>query len=157
MRKNVIETVEQVITDAQGNERVRTTKKVVVHKMENENFYMVFASYVGWLYDLKGVVPVKVLHYLMERVQVNTGRVALTPGMRRVMLEDLKISRAAFSMAINQLVEVKALSKIYGADKNTGEQYELKGEYMMNPEMLWKGDKDKRKELKVTFEAIYSK
>lgn len=157
MTKRVIETTEQVLKDKDGTERVRTTKKVVVHKLETENFYMVFANYVHWLYGLKGVVPVKVLHYLMEHAQINTGRVAMTPGMRRDILEDLDISRTAFTKAIDQLVELKVLSRVYRTVEETGEMIERKGEYMMNPEMVWKGDKEKRKELKVTFEAVYSK
>lgn len=157
MSKHVIETTEQVIRDAEGIERVRTTKKVVVHKMEAENFYFVFTNYVQWLYGLKGVVPVKVLHYLMEHAQVNTGRVALTPGMRMELVSKLGISRGAFIMAIKQLNDLGVLTKVYHINQQTGEQIELRGEYMLNPEMLWKGDKEKRKELKVTFEAIYTK
>ena len=125
--------------------------------MESENFYVVFANYVHWLYGLKGVVPVKVLHFLLEHAQVNTGRVALTPGMRKELVENLGISRGAFLQAITQLNEFGVLTKVYGVNRDTGEEYELRGEYMINPEMLWKGDKEKRKELKVTFEAIYTK
>lgn len=157
MVKRVVETSEQVIKDELGNERVRTLKKVVVHRTDNENFYMVFINYVSWLYGLKGIVPVKVLHYLMEKAQINTGRVALTAGMRKVMMETLDISRSAFSLAINQLVEARAISKVFHTDKDTGEELEVKGEYWINPEMLWKGDREKRAELKVTFEAVYSK
>jgi len=157
MAKRVVETSEQVIKDELGNERVRTLKKVVVHRTDNENFYMVFINYVSWLYGLKGIVPVKVLHYLMEKAQINTGRVALTAGMRKVMMETLDISRSAFSLAINQLVEARAISKVFHTDKDTGEELEVKGEYWINPEMLWKGDREKRAELKVTFEAVYSK
>ena len=93
----------------------------------------------------------------MKKAQINTGRVALTTGMRKIMLSTLGISRSAFALAINQLVEAKALSKVYETNEETGEQIEVRGEYFINPEMLWKGDKEKRKELKVTFEAIYSK
>ncbi len=157
MAKRVIETSEQVIKDENGNERVRTTTKVVVHRTDQENFYMVFINYISWLYELKGVIPIKILHYLMEKAQINTGRVALTTGMRKIMLSTLGISRSAFALAINQLVEAKALSKVYETNEETGEQIEVRGEYFINPEMLWKGDKEKRKELKVTFEAIYSK
>ena len=157
MSKHIIETTEQVIKDNDGVERVRTTKKVVVHKMESENFYFVFTNYVQWLYDLKGVVPVKVLHYLMEHCQINTGRVSLTSGMRMELVNDLGISRGAFIAAIKQLNDLGVLTKVYYTDKQTGEQIESRGEYMMNPEMVWKGDREKRKELKVTFEAIYEK
>ena len=155
MAKRFIETSEQVVCDEQGNERVRTTRKVVVHKMENENFYMVFTNYVGWLYNLKGVMPFKVLHYLMEHAQVNTGRVALTTGMRQEMMEELSMSRSAFWLAITQLTEANVISKVYRVNKSTGEQTESKGEFIINPEMLWKGDREKRAELRVTFEAIF--
>lgn len=157
MTKRIIETTEQVFRDKDGTERERTIRKVVVHKMESENFYVVFANYVHWLYGLRGVVPIKVLHFLMEHAQVNTGRVALTPGMRKELVENLGISRGAFLQAIAQLNECRVLTKVYSVNKDTGEEYELRGEYMINPEMLWKGDKEKRKELKVTFEAVYTK
>ena len=125
--------------------------------MENENFYMVFANYVGWLYNLKGVIPVKVLHFLMERAQVNTGKVSLSTGTRQLLLMTLGISRSALSLALKQLTDVGAISRLVLVDETTGAEEELRGEYMINPEMLWKGDKEKRTELKVTFEAIYSK
>ena len=61
----------------------------------------------------------------------------------------------SFYNAVKQLIDAKAISKIYYVNPD-GEKTEYKGEYMINPEMIWKGDKDKRKELKVVFEAVYS-
>lgn len=157
MSKGYIETTVTKVKDEKGVDRVTTERKVFKHNAEGENFYMVFVNYVQWMYNLKGVVPVKILHCLMEEASVNTGIVSLSTGKRKQILMKLGISRGAFYLAINQLVEAKAISKMYIVNEETGEKVELSGDYMINPEMLWKGDKNKRKELKVTFEAIYSK
>ena len=71
------------------------------------------------------------------------------------MMEELSMSRSAFWLAITQLTEANVISKVYRVNKSTGEQTESKGEFIINPEMLWKGDREKRAELRVTFEAIF--
>ena len=155
MTKRLVEDFEQVITDENGIERVRTKKRVFTHKATAENFYYVFANYVGWMYDLRGGVALRILLFFMEHAQLNTGKVMLTTGMRQVIIEDMEISKSAFAKAIRQLIDVKAISEVFRKNKQTGEIIKLKGEYMINPEMLWKGDKDKRAELIVEFKAIY--
>lgn len=157
MAKGYIETVNTTIKDEHGTERVITSKKVFRHKTDGENFYMVFVNYVQWMYDLKGVVPLKVLHSLLEEASVNTGKVSLSTGKKQQIINKLGISRCAFYKAVYQLVEVNAIKKVYYTDADTGEEKESPGDYYINPEMLWKGDKEKRTELRVTFEAIYSK
>lgn len=155
MAKGYIETVDTTIKDENGNERVFTSKKIFKHNADGENFYIVFVNYVQWMYDLKGVVPLKVLHALLEEASINTGKVSLSTGQRQQIINKLGISRGGFYKAIAQLEEVKAISKVYYTDHTTGEVKESAGDYHINPAMLWKGDREKRKELKVTFEAIY--
>lgn len=156
MAKGYIESTETVIKDEFGVDRVTTIKKVFKHNSDKENFYFVFVNYVQWMYDLQGIIPIKILHFLLEEAQINTGRVILSTGKKQRLIAKLGISRMSFYNAMKQLVDNKIISKIYYKSED-GEELEYKGEYMINPEMLWKGDKDKRKELKVTFEAIYSK
>lgn len=155
MAKGFIENYEQSVYDENGVERVRTKRKVFAHRTDGENFYYIFANYVGWMYDLKGGIALKILLFFMEHAQLNTGKVLLTTGMRQTIVEDMEISKSAFTKAIKQLVDVRAISEVYRTNKQTGEQVKLKGEYMINPEMLWKGDKDKRTELIIEFKAIY--
>lgn len=155
MSKGYVESVETTVKDEFGNDRVTTVRKVFKHKSDNENFYFVFINYVQWMYNIKGVIPIKVLHALMEETYVNTGKVSISMGKRAEIIERLGISRAGFYNAINQLVDVKVLSRVYYTNRN-GEKVESQGDFLINPEMLWKGDKEKRKELKVTFEAVYS-
>jgi len=157
MGKGFIESTLTKVKDENGNERVSIERKVYTHPTEGENFYFVFVNYVKWMYDLKGVVPVKVLHCLMEEASVNTGMVSISTGKRTEIITKLGISRGAFYLAINQLVEAKAITKMYMDNPETGERIEMKGNYRINPEMLWKGDKTKRNKLIVKFEAEYSK
>lgn len=155
MSKGYVESVETIIKDEYGNDRVTTTKKVFKHNSEGENFYFVFVNYVSWMFDLKGEIALKVLHFMLKEAQVNTGRVVLSAGKKKEIIERLGVSKMSFYNAVKQLIDAKAISKIYYVNPD-GEKTEYKGEYMINPEMIWKGDKDKRKELKVTFEAVYS-
>ena len=157
MSKGYIKSTETIIKDEYGVDRVKTTEKIFKHNAEGENFYMVFVNYVQWMYDLKGIVPIKVLHSLLEEASVNTGKVSLSTGKRQQIITKLGISRCAFYKAIAQLVEVNAISKVYYINKDTGEETESAGDFYINPEMLWKGDKNKRKELTVIFKATYSK
>lgn len=157
MSKGYVKSTEIVIKDEYGNDRVKTTEKIFKHDAEGENFYMVFVNYVQWMYDLKGVVPIKVLHSLLEEASINTGKVSLSTGKRQQIITRLGISRCAFYKAISQLIEANAISRAYYINEDTGEQIESQGDFYINPEMLWKGDKGKRKELIVTFKATYSK
>ena len=157
MGKGYIETNVTKVKDENGIERILSENKKFKYSAEGENFYVVFINYIKWMYDLKGIIPVKVLNCLMEEASINTGMVSISTGRRTEIITKLGISRGAFYLAINQLVEAKAISKMYMDNQETGERIEMKGNYMINPAMLWKGDRNTRKELIVTFETNYSK
>lgn len=157
MARGYVKTIETIVKDENGNDRVRSTEKVFKHDTDVENFYIVFTNYVQWMYNLKGVVPLKILHALLEEASINTGKVSISSGKRQQLINKLGISRCAFYKAINQLAEAGAISKVHYIDEKTGEEKESQGDFLINPEMLWKGDRNKRKELIVTFKAIYSK
>lgn len=79
----------------------------------------------------------------MELAEFNTGKVVLSAGTRAKLIEELGMSRSLFTKAITDLVENKAISKVTEpiVDKDTGEIIpnkvkEIKGEYIINPEMF---------------------
>lgn len=153
--KGFVTSTTRTITDENGITRERTESKQFVYRTDEDSFYAVFISYVKWLYKINSAVTIKVLLYMLDIAEFNTGRVSLTAGERSNIMEELHISSQALSRAVRELVSVEAISKNYIVNRETGEQRERKGEYLINPEMFWKGELKKRRQLVVEFRSVY--
>lgn len=158
MSKRLIKSFERTLYDENGLKRTETTEKELVLKTNEDKFYMVFIDFVKWMYNITSVNSLKLLPKLIEKAEFNTGIVSLSAGTRDVLTRELGLSPATFTRALNDLIANEAIFKCYQdyTDEETGEvfQKEIRGEYLINPEMFWKGDLKKRKELKVTFQSI---
>lgn len=154
-RKYVTQNIEEKHVDRFGGVTTRTGSKVVEIDADNEPFFQTYLNYVGWMYDIRGGVALNVMARLMEEAGYNTGIVSMSPAIRRRVRDALGICDSALTRAINTLVEKKALARTSYVDKETGEVKYNKGEYRVNPEMFWKGDRSERKKLIVEFRAIY--
>lgn len=157
MSKGFIHSTERTVYDEYGQPRVETTEKQFTYKTDEDKFYMVFIDFVKWMYNITSVNSLKLLPKLMEIAEFNTGEITLSSGMRKQIEEDLKLSPATFTRALNDLIDNNALWKVYHQkiNEDTGEitNIELRGQYKINPEMFWKGDLKKRKTLSVTFQS----
>lgn len=153
--KGFVSSSTQTIVDENGIERVRTTTKQFVYKSEEAPFYNVFIDYVRWMYSINSIVTLKVLLRMLELAEFNTGKVQMTAGARKDIVEAIGIKQPALSRSLKELVESGAVMKLYDTDRATGEQKERRGEYSINPQMFWKGELSKRKELIVEFRAVY--
>lgn len=151
--KRALETTKHTIVDVEGRQEIFETEKVIKFDTCKDPFYMTFMNFVKWMYGLKGTAPFKILLHMMNIAEFNTGRVHLSTGERRIMMSTLELSEVSLYQALKQLLEVDAIKKVYHTDKRTGEQFEVKGEYVINPEMFWKGELSKRKELTVIFKS----
>lgn len=145
---------EERITN-EGERVIRDIKKTVKFTTEDNPFYMTFLNFVGWMWSLRGEVTIRVLMQLMERAKFNTGVVDLSAADREDIMEMLGINGPALSRSIAELIAKDAIAKVTKVNKVTGEIKECKGRYMINPQMFWKGELDKRKELLVTFSTTY--
>lgn len=158
MAKGFISSSERTVYDEYGNSRVETLEKNFLYKSDEDSFYMVFVDFVKWMYNITSVNSLKLLPKLMELAEFNTGVITLSSGIRKAIEDELGLSSATFTRALKDLIDNNALSKVYLKEVNedTGEiikTTELKGQYMINPEMFWKGELRKRKTLKVTFKS----
>lgn len=153
--KGFVSSTTSRVLDENGFERVRTETKQFVYKADEEPFYNVFIKYVKWMFDIKSIITLKVLVFMLEIAEFNTGKVSLTSGERARVIEGLGIAQSALSRAIKELLLVGAITRVTHLDKNTGEIIARKGEYIINPEMFWKGELKKRKQLVVEFRAVY--
>ena len=147
---------ERTLYDECGRARVQTIEKKINFKVDDEDkFYMTFVNCVGWMYGIKSITPLKVLYKLLEFAEWETGKVSLSPGRRVTIMEELGIKKSSFTQALNQLIENKALFQETVVNSSTGEIKPVKGDYTINPEMFWKGDLKKRKDLIITFQSSY--
>lgn len=155
MGKHFIETGHETYVDQFGNPQVRDYRKVIEIDVQEDPFYLTFIRYVGWMYDIRGNVALNVMAKLMEFAEFNTGIVNLSPIMRQRIKEDVGIESSALTRAIALLVEKGAIRQTTYVDKKTGEVKAARGEYVINPQMFWKGELSKRKGLIVEFRAAY--
>lgn len=154
-RKYVTESYDERHVDQFGNVSTRTGSKVVEVSVDSEPFFQTYLNYVGWMYDIRGGVALSVMAKLMDEAEYNTGRINMSPAIRRRVRESLGLQDSALTRAINTLIEKHALVRTSYVDKSTGELKYNKGEYQVNPEMFWKGDKKERRKLIVEFKAVY--
>jgi len=84
---------------------------------------------------------------MCQNAEFNTGRVAITVGKRKEIMQKLDIGTNSISAYLKKMKELKIIT---GKD----------GEYMINPKIFWKGDLNTRrnflenKELRITFDLV---
>lgn len=136
MGKTVItQDIERSTIDSRSGEVVQvTTQKTFTTKYESDKFYMTFVEFIAPFYQLKSNSLKNLLVYLCEHAEFNTGKVALTTAARKQTCEFLGISNNSLT---NYLKKLKDANLISGKD----------GEFMINPQIFWKGDTVTRKKL----------
>lgn len=123
------------IIDRETGELIHTeSSKSWTHSIKSDKFYMVFLGYIDHQFNLTSDLARKVLIWMCENAVYNTGSVSLNAEKRRKLCEKLNICNAALS---KQLSILKKNNLISGKG----------GEFMINPQIFWKGEMGKRLEL----------
>lgn len=118
-----------------NNDGVETvTSKEYAIEVDAESYYYTFIKSMAMFYDVNCITDVKILAFLCERVQFNTGEVRVTSKDRRLLTEVTGVKTQAISNAIRRL---KGLGLIAGDS----------GVYRVNPEIWWKGSMRTRQEM----------
>lgn len=155
MAKYVTHSYEEEYIDSLGNPAKRTGKKVIEIDTDKEPYYLTFLNCIGWMYNIRGGVVMNVMAKLMERAEFNTGIVNISTDTRRRIEDDLGISPPALCRALSTLEENGAITRTKYKERKTGNLVTSKCEYLINPEMFWKGDMRTRKSIMVSFRAVY--
>lgn len=113
--------------------RIELTKSFT-YKCKEDNFIMIFYEFIRSISDLKSFKAFQVLAEFARYVDWNTGHVILSPGRRREICKVLNITKNNLSTYLKALVKSKL---IFGQQS----------EYTVNPQVFWKGDLDKRREI----------
>lgn len=134
-RKIITQDIEKTIIDSQTGEVLQTTsQRTFTTHIKTEEFYMTFIDYVAPLYELKSNSLKTLLIYLCEHAEFNTGKVSLTTAARKIACTYLNISNNTLT---NYLKKLKDSKLINGQD----------GEFIINPQIFWKGDTKSRAQL----------
>jgi len=148
MAKRITQTIQREIIDVNTGESVKVdTQKTFTEKINPEHFYMTFIDYIAPLYQLHSEVARRMLDWMCEHAEYNTGIVDLSTSKRQQMCSELNLAN---NQITNNLKKLKDLNLITGD----------KGSFTVNPEIFWKGDAQTRKDilnnksLQVSFEII---
>ena len=135
----------EVVDTTTGEIITYESSKTFTKKIESDKFYITFIEYIAPFYDLKSNTAKDVLCWMCSHAEWNTGKVALTTNTRKDICNIFKISPNTLTNSLKKLKELKLIS---------GE----KGDFIINPQIFWKGDLKERKrlleidEIKVTFD-----
>jgi len=144
-KKKYEQSIFKEVVDRETGEIVSVEQtKIFTKTLKSETFYMTFIDYVSPLFNLKSEVAKSILTWMCTRAEYNTGRVLLPTNERVRLCDLLDISNNALT---NNLALLKKNNLISGE----------KGEFIINPQIHWKGDTQTRDRLlkdsniKITF------
>lgn len=133
MRKKtrIITTEEDRVDITTGEVVSSTTRKVFSTKVDKVDlFFQIYFNQLNGLFGLKES-ELKVIIYLAGIANPLTGGVSLTAGKRKVLIDKLGISTSTLT---------KAMKALISGDFINGED----GEYLINPQIFWKGSSQDR-------------
>ena len=138
--KKLIQSTQREFVDVEtGEVKTIETSKTSSQKIKEDNFYMTFIDYVAPFYNLKSDNARKLLVWMCEHAEFNTGKVSLTTKKRQEIAETINISSNTIT---NNLSVLKKAGLISGE----------KGEFVINPQIFWKGDLNTRRKFLETAE-----
>lgn len=133
--KKIVQSVEREFVDSETGEITKVeTSKVYREKISEDSFYMTFIDFIAPLYKLTSETARKLLSWMCEHAEFNTGSIKLTTADRKEIATSLGVTNNTIT---NCLAILKKLKLISGSS----------GNFEINPQIFWKGDLNIRREL----------
>lgn len=134
--KLIQSTVREYIDTETGEVTTIESSKVIRRAIKEDAFYMTFIEFISPFIDNLRTCDNarRVLTWLCMHAEFNTGKVSLTTGTRAILCKELNISSNTLT---NNLKKLKEANLINGE----------KGNFVINPQIFWKGDLATRKKL----------
>ena len=134
MKQIVQETTRRTVDTYTGEMIDETTSKTFSVKKEVEPFFLTYSRCMSILYNLTSLTAIKILWKFLERAEYNTGIVYITSQVKKDIIDNLNISISIYNKSIAILKEAEIISG-------------NKGQYIINPNIHWKGDYKTREKL----------
>lgn len=134
-KKVFLESTQQEFVDQETGEvkLIETRKLHKITTKSEDRFFQVYYETLANFYELKYADDLRLLIKLAELAEFNTGRVLLPSSVREKLCEELKLHTTNLSKSLKRLKE---------KDLIQGER----GEFVINPNVFWKGDKNIREQ-----------
>lgn len=117
----------QIINPETGEIVTIETTKSFTTKISEDQFYMTFVNFLSPIYDLKPERAKDLLIWMLQHAEFNTGIVNMPSGVRKQIVEELKMSNNSITNYLKILKDKKLIS---------GEN----GVFTINPQIFWKGE-----------------
>lgn len=127
-------TIREYVDVNTGEVQMIETSKTFTTKVPTDRFFMVFIDVLSPYFNLKSDNAKKILVWMCQHAEFNTGVVRLTSADRLQMAEDIDICPNTITNNLKKLKDAKLIS----GDK---------GIFQITPVLFWKGSMDKRAEL----------
>lgn len=135
MGKKIVQSTESHLVDHETGEILVTqSSKIYKEKIKEDSFYMTFIDFIAPYYKLQTESARKLLTWMCEHAEFNTGTVLLPANIRKEISNKLGVTNNTIT---NGLKILKTLGLISGE----------RGEFTINPQIFWKGDLKARREL----------
>lgn len=132
MAKYQVQSTEtQHVDESTGQLIITTTQKTHKIEVNEDNFFITYLKFLSVFYELTHISDVKLIVKFCELAEFNTGKVSISTGKRKEICDELGINTSNFSKYTKRLKDKGLIS----GDK---------GEYKINPDIFWKGDKKSR-------------
>lgn len=127
-------TQREIVNPETGEITTLEVSKTFTTKVEQDSFYMTFVRFISPYYSLKSENAQKLLVWLCEHAEFNTGIVYLPTEVRRQISTELNLQNNAIT---NNLKKLKDFKLISGSN----------GVFTINPQIFWKGELKVREQL----------
>lgn len=124
----------QIVDNETGEILQYESAKQFIKKVDQDTFYMTYIDYVSPLFNLTSASARNLLVWMCQNAEFNTGKIVISAATRKQICQLLDITNATISNNITKLIKLNLIS---GKD----------GEYIINPQIFWKGDNKARSEL----------
>ena len=133
--KKIVQSIEREYVDTQTGEITTVeTAKVFTERIKEDSFYMTFIDFVAPLYKLTSETARKLLTWMCEHAEFNTGKIKLTSADRKEIVSKFNITNNTITNCLSTLKKLKLIS---GSS----------GNFEINPQIFWKGDLSIRREI----------
>lgn len=127
-------TQRELIDPETGEFTTIEVSKTFTTKVSPDSFYMTFIKFISPIYNLKSEPAQKLLVWLCEHSEFNTGIVYLPTNIRKQITSELGISNNSITNYLKKLKDFKLISGSNGV-------------FTINPQIFWKGDLKIREKL----------
>ena len=125
--------------DAKGNFIGSTVTGTGVFRIQVEEYHRAYHDEMSWLEKTRSIATVQVFYYLCGLITFNSNYVSIAGKHSRVIMDRFGITRVTFYKSLRELMSVHAICRVLEYDAGKKRYVACRGEYFINPAMVWIG------------------